>query len=194
MKKRLHYFTLTAVLMLVAGSLHATTFTATSPGGLANIDVTSSSLMTIKLTNTTAGVDEITDVLDGFLFTFSTAPTSITLTDVALGGTPLGYLCNKEKVNGVWVSSCEDDDPTDDGFPFYEWTVEGSNPFLAAAGDGSYKPYGIVNDTITPDDGIPNDQHNPFLNGPVTFTLTMTGFCQSPRHHSRHLLLWDSTR
>jgi PEP-CTERM motif len=128
--------------------------------------------MTIKLENT-AGLHDlggISSVLDGFLFTFSIAPTSITLENaVTIGGSPQEFDCT----SGTCVS-------TNAGSGPYGWGVTGplATPLLAA-GNGSYKPYGIVNNNIETTDGIPNAQHNPYLNGPVTFTLDLTGFSDS---------------
>jgi hypothetical protein len=45
---------------------------------------------------------------------------------------------------------------------------------LLSAGNGSFKPYGIVNTDLQDTDGIPNAQHNPFLEGQVTFDFAIT--------------------
>src|SRR6202030_3903688 len=44
------------------------------------------------------------------------------------------------------------------------------------AGGGSFHPDGIVNSSMNPAlDGLSNSQHNPFLLGPVTFTVDYSG-------------------
>jgi hypothetical protein len=139
----------------------------------ATINFLSLTQMTIMLENT-AGVGElggISSVLDGFSFTFPTAPTSVTLENaVTIGGSPQEFDCT----SGTCVS-------TSVGSGVYGWgmTVSLTTPLLTA-GNGSYKPYGIVNDNIQTTDGIPNAEHNPYLNGPVTFTLDLTGLSSIP--------------
>jgi hypothetical protein len=138
----------------------------------ATINFSSPSAMTIILENM-AGIDQlggISSVLDAYSFTFSAAPASISLTGVAPGGTPPGYDCTS--------GSCV---PDSSGATPYGWALAGtlSTPLLAAGG-GSYKPYGIVNNNITIDDGIPNEQHNPYLNSPVTFSFTLGGLTAIP--------------
>ncbi len=166
----------------MAGSASATPtiFTASGTAGdgrpdnaEATINFLSLTQMTIMLENT-AGVGElggISSVLDGFSFTFPTAPTSVTLENaVTIGGSPQEFDCT----SGTCVS-------TSVGGGLYGWgmTVSLTTPLLTA-GNGSYKPYGIVNDNIQTTDGIPNAQHNPYLNGPVTFTLDLTGLSSIP--------------
>jgi hypothetical protein len=139
----------------------------------ATINFLSLTKMTITLENT-AGPGQlggISSVLDGFTFTFSTSPSTITLENaVTIGGSPQKLDCS----SGTCVS-------TSAGSGSYGWTVTGAlaSPLLAA-GNASYKPYGIVNSNIQTTDGIPNAQHNPYLNGPVTFTLDLTGLTTIP--------------
>jgi hypothetical protein len=149
--------------------------------GKATINFASLTSMTITLENT-AGVGQlggISSVLDGFALTFPSAPTGITLTGVTVGGLPLGYDCTSTACVAVAPGSS----------PF-GWGVMTSGTFngvaaslatpLLAAGNGSYKPLGIVNNNITHTDGIPNTQHNNYLNGPVTFSFTVSGLTQIP--------------
>jgi hypothetical protein len=173
--------------MLFAGTLHAdlTIFTASGTAsdgrpmnGKATINFLSASQMTITLENT-AGVGQlggISSVLDGFSFTFSTAPTTIKLTNaMTIAGTPQIYDCTA----GTCVTYAGSASSP------YGWGVTGSltTPLLSA-GSGSFKPYGIVNNnTISTSHGkggIKNEQHNPYLNGPVTFTLDLTGMTAIP--------------
>jgi hypothetical protein len=135
----------------------------------ATIDFTSLTNMTITLENT-AGPGElggISSVLDGFKFTFSSAPASITLSEVD----PIKVVdCS----SGTCVDSLTGASP-------YSWGVSGTlaNPLLAA-GTTSFKPYGIINGNIETTDGIPNAQHNPYLMGPVVFKFTLTGLDAIP--------------
>lgn len=62
--------------------------------------------------------------------------------------------------------------PADLNPPTQGWTYNSSRDSALAAGDGSWKPYSIVNGTLTSTDGIPNAPHNPYLLGPVTFSFT----------------------
>lgn len=170
--------------ILIAGSASATPITFTASGtaasdgrpenGIAIINFLSPTQMTITLENT-AGVGQlggISSVLDGFSFTFSTAPATITLeTAVTVGGTPQMYDCT----SGTCLSAAGSV-PGQGG-----WSVSGSltTPLLIAG--AGYHPYGIVNNNITGNtDGIKNAQHNPYLNGPVTFTLDLTGLAATP--------------
>jgi hypothetical protein len=59
----------------------------------------------------------------------------------------------------------------------FQWTLGLSGETYALlAGDGSGKPYAIVNQYITGNtDGIKNGPHNPYLLGPVTFALGFSG-------------------
>jgi hypothetical protein len=180
-RKRLVLFLGLMVIMVISTMANATPIVFTASGtaasdgrnenAMATFDFNSPTQMTIILKNT-AGVDQlggISSVLDGLKFTFSSAPTVITLDSVTAAGNPEMYSCSG--------SNCSE---TSGGSSPYGWTIAGtSNPFLAAGG-GSYKPYGIVNDNITATDGITNSQHNPYLNGPVTFTFTLTGLTSVP--------------
>lgn len=141
----------------------------------ATIDL-STDQMIITLENT-AGVGELgsgSSVLTGFSFTFSTAPDSITLTGVAVAGNPSGYTCASGSCSPLYTF--EDSSP-------YGWTI--SEPLatpLLAAGNASYKPYGIVNYNLDASGGgnLDNHTHVPYLNGPVTFTLALTGLLTTP--------------
>jgi hypothetical protein len=62
----------------------------------------------------------------------------------------------------------------------YLWSVSGTTTGFLAAGSGSFKPFGIVNDNIAFSDGIPTREHNVYLDGPVTFTLDLDGLTTIP--------------
>lgn len=155
------------------------TFSGTSPtdGRAQNasaVFTTTSNSLTIVLTNTGGAgqIGGITSVLDGIAFTFSSDPTSIALTGASSAH---GTITCTSSGCGAPTGS------TTDNTTFFGWTVGNtlSNPLLAA-GAGSYKPDGIVNGNVTNTDGIKNAEHNPFLDGPVTFNLSLGGLTGAP--------------
>jgi hypothetical protein len=165
MKNKNLIFTLVLGLMLMGGTSHAITYYGSGNNGgepasaSAAIDI-SGSTMTIVLENTTANIDAIGSVLDGFLWTFNT-PAGASLTSVSAPG---GVW---DATSGSWVAGS--------GSSPYDWLLSpasGSTMLLAPNG---YKPYGIIDKTDTTiADGIPNVRHNPYLDGPVTFTIALT--------------------
>jgi hypothetical protein len=133
---------------------------------MADFDVTDT-MLTLVLTNT-AGPGQlggISSVLDGIQFTLSSNPTNIVLTSVSsANGT---FNCTSGAASCSAGSS---------GASPYGWTVN-SSTLLLSAGNGSFKNYGIVNPNVTGNtDGIRNVPHNDYLNGPVTFTMSLTGY------------------
>lgn len=167
---------LVGMCLVASPALATVIFTASGTAGdgrpenaKATIDITSLTAMTIILENA-AGPGQlggISSLLDGFGLTFSTAPTGITLDSVSPGGTPAEYACT----SGSCVSTSVSSSP-------FDWEVTGTaSPLLAPNG---FKPFGIVNNDITVTDGIPNNQHNPYLNGPVTFSFTLEGLTEIP--------------
>jgi hypothetical protein len=172
-----------AAAVLWAGSAFATpftfTFSGTSPtdGRAQNasaVFTTTSNSLTLVLSNTGGAgqIGGITSVLDGIAFTFSSTPTSVALTGASSAN---GTITCTSSGCGAPTGLTTDDTT------FFGWTVSNtlSNPLLAAGG-GSYKPYGIVNGNVTNTDGISNAQHNPYLDGPVTFTLSLGGLTDAP--------------
>lgn len=127
----------------------------------------STNTMTIVLKNLTSDIKFTTDELTGFKFT--SAGLSTTLTSVS---DPNGTIdCS----TGTCVSGTPSDPEP------YGWEVSGTGTNVLEA--QGLHPYAIVNganmDTSQCGGGdngnICNAQHNPFLNGPVTFTLGFTG-------------------
>jgi PEP-CTERM motif len=120
----------------------------------------SGSTLTIVLTNTAGAgeLDAIASVLDGLQFTVAGSPGTMTLSSVSAAGGEV----------------CLDPVPTDCGAPTpanFGWLLGGS---FTLAPNG-LKPYGIINNNVQTADGIPNDPHNPYLMGPVTFSINFTG-------------------
>ena len=125
-------------------------------------------------------VHDAADVLTGFVFQLSSVPTSMALSSVALGGSPNGYSCaagypcqpkTAAQLNAI--------DPTN---AVFGWGVSGLSTFQLAAGNGSFKPYGIVNGNFASNlnSSVSGRQHDPYLNGLVVFTLTFSGLNAPP--------------
>lgn len=143
----------------------------TTDGGAGNVSATAlfdltGNTLTLTLTNTTSSIERIAEVLDGFRFTLSTG--SLTLTSVTAQGGEL------DCTGGGGCAVSQTGPITDDVSPFFDWIYPAnSNPNELAP--NGYKPHGIVNDTTTVFDGIPNGQHNPYLLGPVDFSFLFSG-------------------
>ena len=180
---------LVLAILLVAGSMatpaYATPnyiYTATVSGATASGPdkepenatarfVFNSTFTSLSLTlSNTAGSGQlgaIASVLDGISFVLGgVSASALSLTSLSdPGGT---IACAKQ----AQTSLCTfDDTPVD--LSTSGWTYKAADTLLSA-GNGSYKPYGIVNGKITATDGIPNDEHNPYLNGPVSFEFVIT--------------------
>lgn len=189
MRKRA-YITLTCLLIGLAfcvGRAEAITYTWTADGvssgdgraenGSAVFTFTSANTLTITLTNTDgpSQLSGITSVLDGLRFTLSASPASASLS----GGSAAGTVT-------VGKNSVQFSDPAGGisatGANPFGWTLQsaGSGQWLLAAGNGSFKPDGIVNHNVTATDGLTNAQHNPFLDGPVSFTFNLSGLSAIP--------------
>jgi len=132
---------------------------------------TTATSLTIVLTNTVNPLVGISQIFDGIGFTFSTAPTSLTLTSVTAANGVITCISGTSCVPYLLSTPAN-----------YGWGVTGtlSSPILAA-GTTSYKPYGVVNDNIVASaDGLSNSQHNPYLDGPVTFVFSVVGWTGLP--------------
>jgi hypothetical protein len=133
--------------------------------GTAEFNFSSANAFTLILTNTDT-LTSIASVLDGFVFHLSGTLTGITLTAISAADGSVD--CTG--------ASCVDTSPGTQ--PTADWSAANStNTVTMTAGSGNH-PHGIVNDTIDANfglDGLSNAQHNPYLEGPVTFTFTTTG-------------------
>jgi hypothetical protein len=143
--------------------------------GTAHFDFSSANAFTLTLTNTGSIVD-ISGVLDGLTYALSGTLTGITLTGITA---PDGQVDCTASTNSV--SSCTDSNPGSQ--PTTDWTAtRSSNNVTMVAGNGLH-PFGVVNDSIDTQanlDGLRNGQHNPYLEGPVTFSFTTTGETSIP--------------
>jgi hypothetical protein len=179
-------------LAFALGTANATVFTLdTTIGGTpiaASADFTwSGNVLDVHLSNDTGSIGNIIQELTGIHFTLSGDPTLVGVSGMAEGS-----------VNCIGVAAnapCNFDSTPVDAFgtpPNLD--SHGASPngwaflpnyalFTVAAGAGSYKPYGIVNDSITgsgTSGGTSNAQHNPMLLGPVDFQFVFAPFDVTP--------------
>ncbi len=160
-----------------------TTSGGNSVSATAVFHIVNSSTIDLSLTNSSTVIN-IGTVLDGISFTVggtnslslgNVTPTTTTMNGANTAGVAGGFIdctTSTNKVNDCHsVSAFEDyPDSTTLSSP-YDWTV--SSAYLAAAGNGSWKPAGIVNSSIDGHlDGLRDTEHNDYLFGPVTFQLT----------------------
>ena len=159
-------------LTSTAQALLFTTSGTTSGGsvsGTANFEITGANAFEITIANTTTSVGDIAQVLDGLGFTL-TGGSGVTFTGVTAAGFEncTSGSCVSDSVFHDYTHVPPNPSPTAIGSP-YKWGFTASGLF---AGGGSFKPGGIVNDSITGADGLPNHQHNDFLLGPVEFDFS----------------------
>ncbi len=155
-------------LVMAAGLVLCTTpalavpiiYTAT--GGEADFSFGAGTLA-VTLTNTYSPVDDIGQSLTGISFTLSPGAT-LTLTEAISQDGSVD--CHRSYPSCVFTTG---PDTQTSSSPF-GWTYASS---LLSAGNGSFKPDGIVNDTIVPgpsaNGNTSNKKHNPWLVGPVEF-------------------------
>jgi hypothetical protein len=132
--------------------------------GRATFTISATSIR-IVLENT-AGVGQlggISSVLDGISFVLTGgSPVNLALSSVASAAGALDCTAGNALCTPIALPAS----------PF-EWLFNASTFLLAPNG---LKPYGIVNSNITGNtDGVRNAQHNPYLLGPVTFTINFSG-------------------
>jgi hypothetical protein len=147
----------------------------TNQSGTAEFNFSTANSYTLTLTNT-GTITSIASILDGFLFTESGTLTGITLTGISATG---GVVDCTASTNTT--PSCTDTNPGAQSTS--DWTAANSGDNVTmTAGTGNH-PFGIVNDTIDTNanlDGLRNGQHNPYLEGPVTFSFLTTGETSIP--------------
>lgn len=132
---------------------------------------------TLTLTDNVSPTANIASEIDGFNFSFSQAPTSLSLVSVSAADV---------------IDCTNSTDPCPPpNFPTsspYGWgtTLTGDDATLGAGFTGSgysYHPYAIVNanyDAPGGHGGVSNQQHNPLLVGPVVFTFNVAGLTGVP--------------
>lgn len=162
-------------------STSGTTSGGRAVSGTASFDFTGTQL--ILTLHNTSNVTLISQELDGIAWS------GFSLT----GLTPLVAPGGVVNCNGVSGSACTA--VTTSTSP-YGWAILSGGTELAAGG-GSYHPYAIVDTYLAPggNGGLSNNQHNPLLTGPVTFTFDYTG---APAGVSDVVFYWgtvpDTTR
>jgi hypothetical protein len=146
--------------------------TAASDGRDQNAEATFdifATTITVALENTggPGQVGGISSSLTGIQFSLDGGTATLTLASLT-GSAPSGALdCTAGLAACTSVAA--------PASPF-GWTVGAGPAYLLSAGNGSFKPYGIMNDNVTGDtDGTSNAQHNPWLDGIVTFTISFAG-------------------
>lgn len=180
------------ILMLAAVILLASSMTAgastlfitsgtsgtSAVSGSALFNVTSSSL-SITLTNTTADLGDIAQILDGFMWTMEGNPT-------------LNWVSST--LAGSVVNCYKSTEPCPPGTPTTEWwrLGAGSGPYapsatgvyMAKSGtDYQLKPNGLINasyDAPGGKGGLSNDVHNPLLIGTMTLNYTFADLGFAP--------------
>jgi hypothetical protein len=168
----------------MADFIFTSTTTGTTSGGSVSGTATFKlvgSTFEVILANTTGSVDDIAQVLDGLAFTL-------------VGGSGLSL----SSVSATGFEDCTSGTCTSVGtFHDYHAGTDLNSPYgwslaagLLSAGNGSYKPGGIVNGSVTGSDGIPNTQHNDYLLGPVEFDFSFT---TAPTGVSSATFYWGTT-
>jgi len=145
--------------------------------------------ITLTLENTTNSITNIIQMLTGFTFTLSGNPTFEGVTGMADGsvncvGVASGGTCDSSDVDVDLFGSPPDVDGNVHNAAPTGWAFLPNYTLLTfAAGGGSFKPWGIVNDTVVGsgnDGNTSNPPHNPMLLGPVTFTFAFDPFIMTP--------------
>ena len=178
-------------VLLVAAPVYATVIgifavTGADQNAIVAFDVDGSTLR-VGIVNTggVGEVDEIAAMISGVSFTFLGGGTlnAASLTGTAAGAvdcTAGNAVCTPIAVSPSTPGEPFNPLPTpSDGNSDRGWTYvdpTGAPALGLYAGNGSLKPNSIANGNITGNtDGVSNDTHNPYLLGPVIFSMTFTG-------------------
>jgi len=150
------------------------TVSGADQNAIAAFDVSGNTLR-IGLANTggPGQVDEIAAMISGISFTFTGGgtPNASSLTGSATGA--VDCTAGSATCTPISPSPNSPGEPFDPAGSDRGWTYSASGLF---AGAGSYKPNSIANNNITGNtDGVSNAEHNPYLIGPVIFSMTFTG-------------------
>ena len=191
---RIHRQLLALALMSALPAASATVFTLDTTIGAGNDSIAatadfvwSGSTLQLQLTNDTSGISKTIQELTGFTFILSGSPTLSSVTGVADGSVNcIGVAANTPcAMDGTDVNPFgTPPDLASNGTSPSGWAALPSYAlFTFGAGGGSWKPYGIVNDSIvgSGDSGnTGNPTHNPMLLGPVTFDFLFNEFAMTP--------------
>jgi hypothetical protein len=199
MKIKPTLMTLALALALAVPSADATVFTldSTITSGSDTVDIAatadfswSGSTLTLILSNDTNGISRTLQELTGITFILSGSPTLQTggVSGSALGtvnciGVAKGDACDIDNAPADPFGTPPDLDPATGAAPNGWAALPSYALFTFGAGGGSWKPYGIVNDTVVGsgnNGNTSNPEHNPMLLGPVTFEFLFDPFYAPP--------------
>lgn len=167
-----------AVVGLAAASIaHADVmYTVASSGASADFDFTDANNFTITLTDLNAPTTQTVQELTGVTFTLSDGSTLSTA--VINSVMPAGVVDCSNSPNSTSCPTASGPFPTN-----YNWSASGSGTTLSLDLNQLH-PYGIINSSYQTDSSgngnLLNDQHNPFLVGPVVFSITTSGLTTIP--------------
>lgn len=170
--------TVAAMLSLIALPASADSmFTFSGPAGAsgtAQFSVIDPTTLTIAITNTTVGMTKIEQSISGLGFSLSGFSGTLALTGVS----PESWLdCSSGSCVPTTTPKNQQPSRGDYLTEPYTWTLGGSNPFLLAAGAGSFKPAAIITSDAKAvngaNGGLANAPHNDWMVGPVLFTFTV---------------------
>jgi hypothetical protein len=175
---------------------HATTFTLDTTIGSNSDPIAATAIFTwngnvldLTLTNDTDSITKIIQELTGIHFILSGSPSLVDVTGTAPGtanciGVAAGAPCAFDYPGvGVDVFGTPPDLDPNGSAPNGWDLLPNYALFTFGAGAGSWKPYGIVNESIVGtgnSGGNSNPQHNPMLLGPVHFQFTFGPFAAPP--------------
>jgi len=147
--------------------------------------------LAVTLENTTPDISKIIQLLDGIRFTLS-GGSGVTLTLLSVSAQ--GFYDCADGTTCISETAFDDDHTGISQISPYEWGFTGS---LLSAGNGSFKPAGIVNSSVTAltglgNGGLGNPQHNDFLLGPVLFTVNL-GYITPPTGVSSATFYWGTS-
>jgi hypothetical protein len=177
-----------------ASTAAATTFTLDTTIGSDNASIAASAEFTwsgntlnLHLSNTTDSIDKIIQELTGITFVLSGSPSLQSVSGMSEGSTNcVGIAAGQSCAFDSTPVDPFGDPPDLDGHgaPPNGWGfLPNYALFTFAAGDGSFKPYGIINDSIVgsgSSGGLSNPQHNPLLLGPVDFQFVFAPLAMPP--------------
>lgn len=148
----------------------------TNQSGTAVFDFSSASMLALTLTNTGDIVD-ISGILDDFHFNFSGTPLTAVLTSITDQGADT---CTKGP-GPAHIVTCTHDSNTNP--PVTDWSIALTGAHIDMVAGTGMHPNGIVNSSFVTNaalDGLTDAQHNPVLDGPVTFDILLTGLTSIP--------------
>ena len=166
-------------LLLVSAPAYASVigiFAVTGPNqnAIVAFDVTGNTFrVAVVNTGGVGQVDEIAAMVSGVSFTYAGggALNAASLTGTAPGA--VDCTANQAACAPIPVPANQPGAAFGADAPNGGWTYSAAGLF---AGDGSFKPLSVANNNVTGNtDGVSNAQHNPYLIGPVIFSMTFTG-------------------